>query len=111
MHRQDLTAARVWSREEKEILVINVEMKVAHLALSAFLSWILGKSVILMSNNATVVAYFEKQEDIVSKVICSLAKDIIGWLELHSVTARYILDKNILVDQFIIIISQTANPN
>ena len=62
---------------------------------------ILGKLVILMSDNATVEAYLKKQEGTASRVMCSLAQDILVWAELHSVTlsTRYFPGKNILADQ------------
>ena len=54
-----------------------------------------------MSDNATVVAYLKKQGGTVSRVMCSLAHEVMDWTELHSVTlsTRYILGKNILAEQ------------
>ena len=71
------------------------------LPLNAFLPRILGESIIVMSNNTTVMAYVKKQRGTVSWVICSPAQEIVVRTELHSVTlyTRYILGKNILVDQ------------
>ena len=50
-HLQELTAAGLWSAEEKDLHII-LEMKDVMLALSAFLQWLLGESVILMSDSA-----------------------------------------------------------
>ena len=38
-----------------------LEMKAVQLTVNVFLSRILGESVVLMSNNATVVAHMKKQ--------------------------------------------------
>ena len=48
-------------------------MKVVQLTLNVFLSTIMGESVVLMSENATIVSYLTKQEGTVSRVMCSLA--------------------------------------
>ena len=74
-------------------------MKLVPLALNAFLPRILGEADVLMSDNATVVAYLKKQWGTVSKVLCSLAQETVTWTELHLVTSfmRYIPgNKNIL---------------
>ena len=56
-HLQSLTAAGVWSWEEKALYVSVLEMKAFQLALNAFNPRIVGELVILLSDNATVVAY------------------------------------------------------
>ena len=66
-HLQDLTPAGVWSqKEEKKLCIILLEMKAVQLPPIAFLPRVLGESVILMSNNATVVVFLKKQEGMVS---------------------------------------------
>ena len=62
----------------------------------------LGELVTLMSDNANVEAYLKEQWGTVSRVMCSLAQEIITWSELHmdTLTSRYILQKkSILADQ------------
>ena len=56
---QDVATVGVWS-QDRELHINTLEMKVVLLALNTFLPRILGESVVLMSNNATVVAYLEK---------------------------------------------------
>ena len=92
-HLQDLTLMESGLGEEKELLNSVIEMKAAQHTLNAFLPRILGKLIILMSNNTTVVAYLKKQKGAVCRVMCSLIRDIMTWTELHSVTlsARYII--------------------
>ena len=53
---QDLTTAGVWTKEELDLHVNILEMKAFQLALNLFRDWIMGGSVVLMSDNATVVA-------------------------------------------------------
>ena len=60
-----------------------LKMKVIWLYLNAFLSRILGESVILMSDSATVVAYLKKQGNMVSGVMCSMALENVVCSELH----------------------------
>ena len=60
------------------------------------------ESVILMSDNATVVAYVNKQEGTVSPVICDLAQEILTWAELFMIylNTRYVPgEKNVLTFQ------------
>ena len=89
---QGLTAAGVWSQEEKELNINVLKMKVVQLALNIFLSGLLKESIALMSNNATVVACLKRQGGTVSRVICSLAQEIMAWsqLQLATLTANYI---------------------
>ena len=77
-HLQYLTAARVWSKEERELHINVLEMKAVQLAWNAFLSRILGELVALMNNNASLVTYLKKQGGTVSRVMCSLAQDIMA---------------------------------
>ena len=79
-----------------------MEIKAVLLAFNAFLDMVAGELVILMSNNAAIVAYLKKQRGTVSKALCDRAQEIVLWTEVHSVTqsARYIHGKeNVLTDQ------------
>ena len=62
--------------QEEQLHISVLEMKAFQLTQNAFPFRILGESVI-MSNNATVVAYLKKQVGMGSRMMCSLA-----WLEL-----------------------------
>ena len=78
-----------------------LEMKAIVLALAAFLPQLSGWSVILMSDNASVVSYLLNQGSTVSPVLCHMAAEVIFWTECHSVslTARYIPGRrNVLAD-------------
>ena len=96
-----MTAARVWSCKESYLHINILEMKTVILSLVAFLPQLLGQSVVLMSDNVTVVAYLQSEGGTVSRVLCHMALDIVLWTERQSVSlsARYIPGKkNVLVD-------------
>ena len=72
------------------------------LALASFLPQLVGQSVILISYNASVVAYLRHQGSTVPSRLCMMASVIILWTERHLVhlEAHYIPGKkNILEDQ------------
>ena len=61
-----------------------------------------GQCLILMSNNASVVAYLRNQGGTMSRVLCHMDAKVVLWTEGHSVslTARYIpRKKNVLANQ------------
>ena len=79
-----------------------LEMKAVLLALAAFLPQLSGRSVFLMSDNASVVTYPWHQGGTVSWDLCPVAANIILCSERHSVhlLVRCISGrKNILADQ------------
>ena len=63
--------------EEKELRLSVLEMKAVQLALNYYFSKILEESVVLMSDNATVVTYRKNQGDTASRVMCNLAQEIV----------------------------------
>ena len=98
----DWTASRVWSQEESLLHINVLEMRAVLLVMATFLPQLASKIIVLMSDNATVVAYLKDQGDTVSRVMCDMAREVIQWSKLHSVTllALYIASKkNVLADQ------------
>ena len=73
--------AGVGSQEEKELHINILEVKTVVLALNAFLGNISGESVVLVSNNTTVVTYLKNQGGTMSKVLCNLAQDNVVWTD------------------------------
>ena len=67
----DLTAAGTWMKEESRHISV-LEMKAVQPALNALYHQIMEESVVL-SDNATVVAYVKKLGSTASRVICDLA--------------------------------------
>ena len=88
--------------EERDLHINLLEMKATQLALKTFLDRLAGESVVFMSDSSTIVAYLKKHGGAVSKVMCSLAQEIVVWSELHllAISARYIpRKKNVLADE------------
>ena len=72
------------------------------LALITFLPQFSGQSVVLMSGNASVVAYFQHQGSTVAHVLCCMVAEVVLWTNRHSVSlmARYNpWKKNVPADQ------------
>ena len=67
-HLLDMTASAVWSRDECSVHIDMLEMKAIVLALAVLLPQLSGQSVVLMSDNALVVAYLRNQGGTVSHV-------------------------------------------
>ena len=79
-----------------------LQLKAMILALNAFLDRITGKSLVLVSDNASVVACLKKHGGTISKVLCDLAQEVVPWPEIHliALTESYVCrKKNILMDQ------------
>ena len=74
-HLLDLTASRVWSEEESLEHISVLKMKAVALALAAFLAQLSGQSVILMSDNASVVVYLRHQGGTVSRTLSHGLRD------------------------------------
>ena len=62
----------VWTEHYLHFNIL--EMKAVQLALATFRDWIKGESMVLISDNATVVAYIKNQGSTVSRVACALTK-------------------------------------
>ena len=62
---------------------------------------IMEETLVLTSDSATATDYLKNQGGTVSLDMCRPAQEVIAQSELHavSITARYILRKNILTDQ------------
>ena len=71
-------------------------MKAAQLGFNTFHHWIMGESIVLMSDSAALVVYLKRKGGIVSWVICTLTQEILSWAEQFSVS---LMARHILVDQ------------
>ena len=73
-----------------------LEMMVVSRALATFLPQYSGQSVVLQSDNATVVTYLRHQGETVFCVLCCMAAEVVLWTECHlvSLTARCIPGKS-----------------
>lgn len=59
-HLEDLLTSWLWDHHEKQHHINTLELKAAFLALHEFQERVTGHSVVLMSDNTTVVAYVNK---------------------------------------------------
>ena len=76
-HLVDLTASRGWSVEESTMHISVPEMKAVSLALAASMPQLLGQSVVLISDNASVVAYLLYQDDAISWFLYHTASETV----------------------------------
>ena len=68
-------------------MLVNVlQMMAVSRALAAFLLQLSGQSVVLLSNNATVVTSLWHQGSTVFRVLCCMAAEVVLWTERHSVS-------------------------
>ena len=67
----------VWSQEESLLHISVPEMRAVVLVSGAFLPQLSGQSVVLMSDNTTVVAYLRNKRGTVSLVLCHMASKIV----------------------------------
>ncbi|XP_068225363.1 uncharacterized protein [Palaemon carinicauda] len=91
----------LWSESEKWLHINLLEMKAVYRALQQFQQTLAGHSVVVMSDNTTVVAYINKQGGTFSQQLSHLAVEILSWTEVHSIplSARFIPGKrNVLAD-------------
>ena len=84
---------------EKLLHISLLEMKALFLALQSFQELVAGHHVTAMCDNSTVVAYVNKQGGTVSRSICSLASQLLGWAESLDVhlNARYLPGQSIVL--------------
>ena len=71
-------------------------------ALEVWFAALAEKSVLILSDNSTVVAYLSKQGGTKSEVLCQLATNICQFAQLHSIDlqARHIPGRlNVLADR------------
>ena len=81
---QDVSHA--WSREEASLHINLLEMKAVIRTLAHFARQIRGKSVLVMSDNTTVVSYIKRQGGTHSLSLYRLTRELFQWASLHQVT-------------------------
>lgn len=59
-HLEDLLTSGVWDHQDRQLHINILDLKSAILALQEFQERVIGHSVILMSDNTTMVAYINK---------------------------------------------------
>ncbi|XP_066976797.1 uncharacterized protein [Macrobrachium rosenbergii] len=100
-HLEELLTSGVWDHHDKHLHINVLEMKAAFVGLQCFQDHLMGHSMVLMSDNTTVVAYVNKQGGLVSHALHALTVQVHQWAVTHSMelSARYIPGKrNVLAD-------------
>ena len=96
-----VVASGVWNQEEQAKHINELEMLAVMRALQEWCAALTDKSVLILSDNSTVVAYLSKQGGTKSQSLCRLATDIWQFAQLHAIDlqARHIPGRlNVLAD-------------
>ncbi|CAC5382111.1 unnamed protein product [Mytilus coruscus] len=100
-HINNYQIAGVWPPQYKVKHINWLELKAVQLALHTFLIKVQFKSVLVRTDNATVVSYLNKQGGTRSPDLCYLAWDLLKWCINHNVKIQAVHisgKKNIIAD-------------
>ena len=98
----NLEVSGVWSSKERTLHINNLELRAVVLALKHWERVVIGKTILVGSDNSTMVAYINKQGGTVSRSLCMETKEMLIWCHQREIIlrARYIPGKlNALADQ------------
>ena len=98
-HLDEHTARGTWSLPESKL---HMELKAVFLALKEFRTLVLNKTVLIATDNTTVVAYINKERGMKSGSLCALLWRILSWCTRQQVTlrARHIPSRlNVIADK------------
>jgi hypothetical protein len=93
--------SNTWSSQDQMLHINFLELEAVRLALIHFQWQLLGKSVLIATDNTTVVAYINRQGGTRSPNLCLLAEKMLLWTQDRqiSITARHIPGKlNVIAD-------------
>ena len=96
-----LRALGLWSKEESRLHINSLELQAVFLALREFESVVLGQSVLVRSDNQTVVAYINHQGGTHSLSLCRLALMLWEWCirrRVHLSATHIPGEENLLAD-------------
>ena len=95
-HIQELSTKGFWTYPYCTKHINILEMTAVLLALQHFEERIWGKSVLIATDNSTVVSYINKQGGTHSRAICDLASDLWFWASARDITlkARHIAGRS-----------------
>ena len=82
------TARETWSLPEGKIHINHLELKAVFLALKAFQDLCCNNTVLVATDNTTVVAYINKEGGMKSGSLCALLWRILPWCTRKQVTLR-----------------------
>ena len=86
-HLDEHTARGQWSLPESKLHINHLELKAVFLALKEFQTLVF-KTVLVATDNTTVVAYINKEGGMKSDSLCALLWRILSWCTRQQVTLR-----------------------
>ena len=101
-HLDEHTARGTWSLPESKLHINHLELKAVFLALKEFRTLCYNKTVLIATDNTTVVAYINKEGGMKSGSLCALLWRILSWCTRQQVTlgARHIPGRlNMIADK------------
>ena len=87
-HLNEHTARGTWSLPESKLHINLLELKAVFLALKEFQNLCCNKTVLVATDNTTVVAYIDKEGGMKSGSLCALLWRILSWCTRKQVTLR-----------------------
>ena len=87
-HLDEHTAMGQWSLPESKLHINHLELKAVFLALKEFQTLVFNKTVLVATDNTTVVAYINKEGGMKSGSLCALLWRILSWCTRQQVTLR-----------------------
>ena len=87
-HLDEHTARGQWSLPESKLHINHLELKAVFLALKEFQTLVFNKTVLVATDNTTVVAYINKEGGMKSGSMCALLWRILSWCTRQQVTLR-----------------------
>jgi len=87
-HMDDQTAQGDWSKPERDLHINILELKAVFLALQEFRELCTGHTVLVATDNTTVVAYINKQGGMRSGPLCALLWRTLTWCTKHQISLR-----------------------
>ena len=101
-HLDEHTGRGQWSLPESKLHINHLELKAVFLALKEFQTLVFNKTVLVATDNTTVVAYINKEGGMKSGSLCALLWRILSWCTRQQVTlrARHIPSRlNVIADK------------
>ena len=87
-HLDEHTARGTWSLPESKLHINHLELKAVFLALKEFRTLVCNKTVLIATDNTTVVAYINKEGGMTSGSLCALLWRILSWCTRQQVILR-----------------------
>ena len=87
-HLDEHTARGTWSHSESKLHINHLELKAVFLALKEFRTLCYNKTVLIATDNTTVVAYINKEGGMKSGSLCALLWRILSWCTRQQITLR-----------------------